>query len=77
VQGCAGGLRLEALFVDEGFGSLDAEALDLALGTLRGLQQGGRLVGVVSHVAELREQIPARLEVTPGRQGSSLRLVVP
>ncbi len=77
VQGSAGGLRLEALFVDEGFGSLDAEALDLALGTLRELQRGGRLVGVVSHVGELREQIPARLEVTPGRQGSSVRLVVP
>ncbi len=77
VQSHAGGLRLESIFVDEGFGSLDAEALESALAVLRDLQQGGRLVGVISHVAEMREQIPARLEVTPGRRGSAVRMVIP
>jgi exonuclease SbcC len=68
----AGARQLDALFIDEGFGTLDAEALDTAIGVLEGLQAGDRLVGVISHVAEMRERIPARLEVTPGRAGSRL-----
>ncbi|MDN3567222.1 SbcC/MukB-like Walker B domain-containing protein, partial [Paeniroseomonas aquatica] len=67
----AGARQLDALFVDEGFGTLDAETLDTAIGVLEGLQAGDRLVGVISHVGELRERIPARLEVTPGRRGST------
>jgi exonuclease SbcC len=66
----AGAQQLDALFVDEGFGSLDPETLDTAIGVLEGLQAGDRMVGVISHVAELQERIPARLEVTAGRAGS-------
>ena len=76
VQSHAGGIRLETIFVDEGFGSLDDEALDLALQTLMQLHEGGRLVGIISHVAELRSRIDARLEVTPTAKGSSARFVM-
>jgi exonuclease SbcC len=68
----AGARQLDALFIDEGFGTLDADALDTAIGVLEGLQAGDRLVGVISHVTELRERIPARLEVSAGRGGSRL-----
>jgi len=73
----AGGLRMDALFVDEGFGSLDEAALGLAIDTLLALREGGRMVGVVSHVAELRERIDVRLEVVPGPKGSTARFVLP
>jgi DNA repair protein SbcC/Rad50 len=66
----AGGSRLETLFVDEGFGSLDERTLDEVLDVLDGLREGGRTVGIVSHVAELRQRIPARLRVVKGRSGS-------
>jgi len=66
----AGGSRLETLFVDEGFGSLDERTLDEVLDVLDGLREGGRTVGIVSHVAELRQRIPARLRVIKGRSGS-------
>ena len=77
VQSYAGGIHLDTIFVDEGFGSLDPDALELALATLLDLQQGGRLVGIISHVEGLRERIDVRLEVTPGRAGSSARFVLP
>jgi exonuclease SbcC len=70
VQAHAGGIHLETVFVDEGFGSLDDESLDLAVSTLTGLGEDGRLVGIISHVSELRERIDARLEVTTGKSGS-------
>jgi exonuclease SbcC len=70
VQRHAGGVRLDTVFVDEGFGSLDQEALDLALRTLDELKQGGRLVGIISHLEEIKQRIPARLEVIPGPDGS-------
>ena len=66
----AGGSRLETLFVDEGFGSLDERTLDEVLDVLDALREGGRAVGIVSHVAELRQRIPARLLVVKGREGS-------
>ncbi len=66
----AGGSRLETLFVDEGFGSLDERTLDEVLDVLDALREGGRTVGIVSHVAELRQRIPARLRVVKGRGGS-------
>lgn len=66
----AGGSRLETLFVDEGFGSLDERTLDEVLDVLDALREGGRTVGIVSHVAELRQRIPARLRVIKGRDGS-------
>ncbi|AFM25250.1 AAA family ATPase [Desulfomonile tiedjei] len=76
VQAYAGGIHLDTIFVDEGFGSLDPEALDLALRALMELKQEGRLVGVISHVPELTERIDARLEIIPGKRGSSARFVV-
>ena len=75
VQSYAGGIRLETIFIDEGFGSLDPETLELAFQALGELLKSGRLVGVISHVAELTEWIPARLEVTRGKHGSHARLV--
>ncbi len=77
VQAYAGGIRLDTLFIDEGFGSLDAESLDLAIRTLIDLQATGRMIGIISHVAELREQMPLRLDVIADRAGSRVRLVRP
>ena len=73
VQARAGGIRLDTMFVDEGFGSLDSEAMDLAISALRDLQTGGRLVGIISHVSELKEWIDTRLEVVAGPHGSKAR----
>lgn len=75
VQSRAGGVQMETLFIDEGFGTLDPESLDHALRTLIDLQQAGRMVGVISHVAELRERMDARLEVQPTADGSRLKVV--
>jgi len=68
----AGGTRIEALFVDEGFGSLDEDTLEEVMTVLDGLREGGRLVGIVSHVAELRQRIPAQVRVHKGHAGSHL-----
>ena len=67
-----GGAALDTLFVDEGFGSLDADTLDDVMDTLDSLRDGGRVVGVVSHVAEMRDRIPTQLVVTKSRAGSTL-----
>ncbi|WP_411097145.1 AAA family ATPase [Streptomyces sp. 020-2-3H-GM] len=69
----AGGVRLDTLFIDEGFGSLDDQTLDEVLDVLDSLRERNRSVGIVSHVADLRRRIPARLEVVKERQGSSVR----
>jgi exonuclease SbcC len=68
----AGGTRIGALFVDEGFGTLDEETLDEVMDVLDGLREGGRVVGLVSHVAELRQRIPVRVEVRKSRSGSGV-----
>jgi exonuclease SbcC len=68
----AGGTRIEALFVDEGFGSLDEDTLDEVMTVLDGLREGGRMVGIVSHVAELKQRIPAQIRVHKGHSGSHL-----
>ena len=68
----AGGTRIEALFVDEGFGSLDEDTLEEVMTVLDGLREGGRMVGIVSHVAELRQRIPAQVRVRKGQSGSHL-----
>jgi exonuclease SbcC len=70
----SGGLELGALFIDEGFGSLDAQALDQVIDILRGLQDGRRMVGVISHVEELKRRIPAQLHVVTGRDGSTVEM---
>ncbi len=64
-------VRVESLFLDEGFGTLDEEALDMALQTLAELQQDGRLIGIISHVPALRERIATRIRVIPGAGGRS------
>ena len=69
-----GGTTLDTLFVDEGFGSLDADTLDDVMDTLDSLRDGGRVVGVVSHVAEMRDRIPTQLVVAKARSGSTVRL---
>ncbi|WP_448626984.1 AAA family ATPase [Geodermatophilus sp. URMC 64] len=68
----SGGVRIDTLFVDEGFGTLDPQALDAVMNVLDDLRRGGRTVGVISHVEELRTRITTRLEVIPGRHGSRL-----
>ncbi|MFH8597356.1 AAA family ATPase [Streptomyces rimosus] len=69
----AGGTRLDTLFIDEGFGSLDEQTLDEVLDVLDSLRERDRSVGIVSHVADLRQRIPAQLEVVKDRAGSSVR----
>lgn len=68
----AGGIRLDTLFIDEGFGSLDGDTLDIAMRTLDELRQGGRTVGVISHVEAMQEQIPAQLRVRATSEGPSV-----
>jgi exonuclease SbcC len=73
----AAGVPIEALFVDEGFGSLDEDTLEEVMNVLDGLREGGRMVGIVSHVSELRQRIPAQVHVRKGRAGSTVELVTP
>ena len=71
IQSCAGGIRLDTMFVDEGFGSLDEESLDAAITALANLSEGERLVGIISHVGELKERIDRQIVVTKDRTGGS------
>ncbi|MHC2997748.1 AAA family ATPase [Microbacterium sp. HJ5] len=68
----AGGVRLDTLFIDEGFGSLDDDTLELAMRTLDELRQGGRTVGLISHVAAMKDQLPAQLSVEATPHGPSV-----
>jgi exonuclease SbcC len=72
VQSHLGGVRLDAIFIDEGFGTLDSETLELAMKTLAELRVGGRIVGIISHVPELRDQIAHRLLITKSPEGSEI-----
>jgi len=74
VQAYAGGVQLDTLFIDEGFGSLDLESLDMAMKALIDLQQRGRTVGVISHVEEMKQQIDVAIEVVQGVKGSRVRI---
>jgi exonuclease SbcC len=74
IRSRSGGAALDAVFVDEGFGSLDEEALDRAVAALD-RARGARMIGIVSHVPELRSRIGSRIEVTRGRGGSTLEIV--
>lgn len=77
VQSTAGGIRLDTMFVDEGFGSLDEDALRQAMAALSDLAQGNRLVGIISHVSELKEKIDKQVVVHKTRTGGSyIELVV-
>jgi DNA repair protein SbcC/Rad50 len=73
----AAGVTIEALFVDEGFGTLDEDTLEEVMTVLDTLREGGRMVGIVSHVAELRQRIPAQLHVRKTRAGSTVHLLAP
>ena len=70
ISAYAGGIELDMLLIDEGFGTLDPESLDAAVDCILELQAGGKLIGIISHVAELKERIPAKLEVRQTPQGS-------
>lgn len=71
----SGGLVLDTMFIDEGFGTLDADTLEAVMGVLDELREGGRVVGIVSHVDEMRQRIPSRLHVLRGRNGSTLESI--
>ena len=71
IQSSAGGIRLDTMFVDEGFGSLDEESLEQAVNALVGLTQGNRLVGIISHVSELKNRIDKQIVVTKEKNGGS------
>ena len=71
IQSSAGGIRLDTMFVDEGFGSLDEESLNQAIRALLTLTEGNRLVGIISHVAELKERIERQIVVTKEKSGGS------
>ena len=71
VQSRAGGIRLDTMFVDEGFGSLDEESLEQAIKALAGLTEGNKLVGIISHVGELKERIDRQIIVTKEKAGGS------
>ncbi|MDD6795659.1 MAG: AAA family ATPase [Clostridiaceae bacterium] len=73
VQANAGGISLDTIFIDEGFGTLDSESLENAINSLLELQKGGRLVGIISHVAELKERIESKLEIKITSEGSSIQ----
>ncbi|OIQ20964.1 MAG: hypothetical protein BM556_03200 [Bacteriovorax sp. MedPE-SWde] len=75
VQAYAGGIKLDTLFIDEGFGSLDQESLDLAVNTLIDLQSSGRVVGIISHVSELKERMTSRIDVKSSLNGSEITVV--
>src|SRR5262245_53498895 len=70
----AAGTPMEALFVRQGFGQLDEDALEEVMTVLDGLREGGRMVGIVSHVSELRQRIPAQVHVRKGHQGSHVHV---
>jgi len=78
IQSSAGGIRLDVMFVDEGFGSLDEESLNQAMKALEGLTEGSRMVGIISHVAELKERIDKKIVVTKnrGRDGIGSRVAI-
>ena len=76
IQSYAGGIRMDTMFIDEGFGTLDPDTLELAMETLVKLQSSGRLIGMISHVPELKTRIPAHLEVMRGDDGSSAKFVI-
>lgn len=75
VQAHAGGVQLETLFIDEGFGTLDELSLEQAIDCLKGLQQGNRVLGIISHVPQLKEEIQAKLQVTLTEKGSRAEFV--
>lgn len=75
IQSFAGGIDVDAMFIDEGFGSLDSNSLEQAIDTLNALTTGNRFVGIISHVSELKERIDKKIFIEKGLDGSRLRLI--
>ena len=73
IRGETGGIDLDALFLDEGFGTLDPDTLSDVLAVLDRLRTGGRPIGIISHVSELQQAIPTRIAVEPGPRGATIR----
>ena len=76
IQAMNGGIRVEALFIDEGFGALDGESLDQACETLLSLVESDRIIGIISHVPELRERISKQIVIDKQGSGSTLKMIV-
>ncbi|HIZ70839.1 MAG TPA: SMC family ATPase [Candidatus Atopostipes pullistercoris] len=76
IQSQQGGVRVDTLFIDEGFGTLDANSLESAVETLMELQESGRLIGIISHVDELKDRIPSRILVESKKEGSHARIEI-
>ncbi|MEE0732542.1 MAG: SMC family ATPase [Acutalibacteraceae bacterium] len=77
VQSYSGGIRLDSIFIDEGFGTLDRETLDTAMQALEQVQRMGRTIGMISHVTELKNRIGAKIEVLPTKEGSTVKVITP
>ncbi len=75
VQSYSGGVKLDTLFIDEGFGSLDQESLELAINTLIDLQSSGRTIGIISHVTELKSQMGTRIDIRADKDGSRIKTI--
>ena len=76
MQSRSGGIQIDTLFIDEGFGSLDPESLDTAIEALFSLNSSGRLVGIISHVEELKTRIPVHIEVDRTAEGSTAKIIL-
>ena len=76
IPASAGGVKLDTMFVDEGFGSLDEESLDQAMKALSSLADGNRLVGIISHVADLKNRIDKQIVVTKEKSGGSTAQII-
>ena len=74
VQSNNGGIELDTLFIDEGFGTLDSETLDTVMNTIESLRENGRTIGLISHVEEMKNRIPTQIVVEKGQRGSSVRV---
>ena len=70
-----GGVEIETLFIDEGFGSLDSDALEQAIRALESLSEGNRMIGIISHVPDLKSRIDRQIQVIGKREGSDLRCI--
>jgi len=75
IQSSAGGIQLDTMFIDEGFGSLDEEALSQAIRALKGLTEGNKLIGIISHVSELKEKIDKHILVKKDKAGGSRAVI--
>ena len=76
IQSQAGGIRLDTMFIDEGFGSLDEDSLSQAIRVLKQLTQNNRLVGIISHVSDLKNQIGSQIVITKEKTGGSRARIV-